>query len=97
VLRIGGFLDMTTDGQYREYQQVPYIGTDISGVFMPNITAEGTLQINSPTTSNTNSTTPDPMMVLPLIPDNLLTPQSPVTAPIIIPMNENSVVPVTTS
>ena len=64
---------------------------------MPNITAEGTLQINSPTTPNTNPTTPDPMMVLPLIPDNLLTPQTSVIPPIIIPMDETSVVPVTTS
>ncbi|MBX9808979.1 hypothetical protein K2X92_01140 [Candidatus Gracilibacteria bacterium] len=97
VLRIGGFLDMTTDGQYREYQQVPYIGTDISGVFMPNITTEGALQINSSGTSNTSSTTSDPMMVLPLIPDNMLTPQSSMIPIVSIPIDETSVVPVTTS
>ena len=45
IIRIGGFLEMIREGQYRQYQLVPYAGIDIGGIPTPSIGIDGALEI----------------------------------------------------
>lgn len=46
VVRIGGFMDMVSEGGYREYQQAPYFWIDIGWVILPNIISDGKIEIS---------------------------------------------------
>ncbi len=48
VLRVGAFLEMTSDGAYKEYQQKPHVGADINGIFLPSIDANGKIIFYDP-------------------------------------------------
>lgn len=45
IVRIGGFIDMTQEWRYREYQKSPYTGIDLGGIAVPNITPDGKIEL----------------------------------------------------
>lgn len=74
VRRIGGFINMITEWQYREYQLSPYVWVDIGGIFVPSVLPDGTLEIYKTPVQKIEDT-PVMSMVVPNIPVSVSIPE----------------------